>query len=412
MMQFEKGSRVTGRVIGLDGAGLAKVGIWCKRLDWRGRGPAPTKLTSTGADGTFSIPPIATGRHVLQIITRDLGAKELAVAFANPVIEAKDDAPVELEIRPLPTVELTFDARVTRANAEFRDFEVRVSGTLPGTKAGDPAAYWTRQETTKLAEGKHTIAVPAGLQNTSIRAGGIYMRRGDAPVFIWQRGSDAQPATTSIIELGIMDKPQTISVTVRDAQQEENLEARASRDDTRAEIGGSRGTRGRRCAPAEARIRAEAFEKLAAVCAQRWENSRGGLIDQLAEQIESFIKQTPEGKDTVALGLQLARCYILKEASISFSRRLISPALRLDSRGRCDITRRHQRYLHSSGELGELCEGIRQSARRAGRKTTAEATGIGGLGRADGERSARRVAVGAGFNDGDSFHFACGALRP
>ncbi len=217
VMQFSKGSRVTGRVIGLDGAGLAKVGIWCKRLDWRGRGPAPMKLTSTGADGTFSIPPIAMGRHVLQILTRDLGAKELAAAFANPVIEAKSDAPFEVKIRPLPTVDLTLDARVIRANAEFPDFEVRVSGTLPDTKEGDPAAYWTRQETTKLTEGKHTIAVPAGLQNVQLRADPIYMRKGDDPAFLWQREGVWKREVGPTLEPGVADKPQTIRVTVQDA---------------------------------------------------------------------------------------------------------------------------------------------------------------------------------------------------
>ncbi|TXT32555.1 MAG: hypothetical protein FD138_2044, partial [Planctomycetota bacterium] len=217
VMQFAKGSRVTGRVIGLDGEGLAKVGIWCKRLDWHGRGPAPTKLTSTGADGTFSIPPIATGRHVLQILTRDLGAKELTVAFANHVIETKDDAPVAVEIRPLPTVDLTLNARVLRGKPEFSDFELRVSGTLPGRKAGEPGSYWTRQETTKLTKGKHTIAVPAGLQNTSLRADRIYMRKDDEPAFIWQREGDEKRVSTNMLELGLMDQPQTISLTVQDA---------------------------------------------------------------------------------------------------------------------------------------------------------------------------------------------------
>jgi beta-lactamase regulating signal transducer with metallopeptidase domain len=292
MMQFEKGSRVTGRVIGLDGAGLAKVGIWCKRLDWRGRGPAPMKLTSTGADGTFSIPPIATGRHVLQIITRDLGANELAVAFANQVIEAKDDAPLELEIRPLPTVDLVLDARVIRANAEFRDFEVRVSGTLPGTKPGDPAAYWTRQETTKLAEGKHTIAVPAGLQNTSIRAGGVSMRKGDAPVFIWQRGSDAQPATTSILELGLLDKPQTISVTVRDAPQEEMLEKPAPPATTP-------GPKSAQAGPRADDVALQPKHESAQSLFRKWQaNARtdgkipGALIGQLARTTDDAVKQT------------------------------------------------------------------------------------------------------------------------
>ena len=217
VMQFAKGSRVTGRVIGLDGAGLAKVGIWCKQLDWHGRGPAPSKLTSTGADGTFSIPPIATGRHLLQILTRDLGAKELTVAFANHVIEAKDDAPVAVEIRPLPTVDLTLDARVLREKPEFPDFEFRVSGTLPGHKPGEPASYWTRQETTKLTEGKHTIAVPAGLQNVTLRADRIYMRKDDEPAFTWQREGDEKRVSTNTLELGLMDQPQTISLTVQDA---------------------------------------------------------------------------------------------------------------------------------------------------------------------------------------------------
>ena len=75
VMQFAKGSHVSGRVIGLDGEGLAKVGIWCKRLDWLGRGPAPAKLTSTGGDGTFSIPSIATGKYLLVIATGDLGVQ-------------------------------------------------------------------------------------------------------------------------------------------------------------------------------------------------------------------------------------------------------------------------------------------------------------------------------------------------
>ena len=217
VMQFAKGSRVTGRVIGLDGAGLAKVGIWCKRLDWHGRGPAPSKLTSTGADGTFSIPSIATGKYLLVILTRDLGAKELTVAFANHVIEAKDDAPVAVEIRSLPTVDLTLDVRVLRGKPEFPDFELRVSGTLPGNKAGEPASYWTRQETTKLREGKHTIAVPAGLQNATARADRIYMRKDDEPVFLWRREGDEKRVSTNTLELGLMDQPQTISLTVQDA---------------------------------------------------------------------------------------------------------------------------------------------------------------------------------------------------
>ena len=56
------------------------------------------------------------------------------MAFANHVIEAKDDAPVAVEIRPLPTVDLTLDARVLCEKPEFLDFELRVSGTLPGHK--------------------------------------------------------------------------------------------------------------------------------------------------------------------------------------------------------------------------------------------------------------------------------------
>jgi hypothetical protein len=217
VLQFAKGSHVTGRVIGLDGAGLAKVGIWCKQLEWRGLGPAPMKLTSTGADGTFSLPPIGAGKYVLQIITRDLGAKELAVAFANPVIATKDDAPVEVKIRPLPTVDFTFDVRVRRGKVEFPDFELRVSGTLPGAKAGDPAAYWTRQETTKLTEGRHTIAVPAGLQNVQLRADRIYMRKGDEPAFLWQREGVEKREAGHTLELGVGDKPQTIGLTVQDA---------------------------------------------------------------------------------------------------------------------------------------------------------------------------------------------------
>ena len=217
VMQFAKGSDVNGRVFGLDGAGLAKVGIWCKQLEWHGRGPAPSKLTSTSADGTFSIPSIATGKHLLVILTRDLGAKELTVAFANHVIEAKDDARVGVEIRPLPTVNLTLDARVLRGNPEFPDYELRVSGTLPDHKAGEPASFWTRQETTKLTKGKHTIAVPAGLQNATVRADRIYMRRDDEPVFLWKRESDEKQVSTNTLELGLMDKPQTISLTVQDA---------------------------------------------------------------------------------------------------------------------------------------------------------------------------------------------------
>ena len=217
VMQFAKGSDVTGRVFGLDGAGLAKVGIWCKQLEWHGLGPAPSKLTSTSADGTFSIPSIATGKHLLVILTRDLGAKELTMAFANHVIEAKDDEPVAVEIRPLPTVNLTLDARVLRGNPEFPDFELRVSGNLPDHKAGEPASYWTRQETTKLTEGKHTLAVPAGLQNATVRADRIYMRKDDEPAFTWRREGDTKRVSTNTLELGLMDKPQTISLTVHDA---------------------------------------------------------------------------------------------------------------------------------------------------------------------------------------------------
>ncbi len=94
---------------------------------------------------------------------------------------------------------------------------MRVSGKLPGVKAGDPAAYWTRQETTQLTEGKHTIAVPAGLQNVQLRADPIYMRKGDDPAFLWQREGVEKRETGHMLELGVADKPQTIGLTVQDA---------------------------------------------------------------------------------------------------------------------------------------------------------------------------------------------------
>ena len=122
-----------------------------------------------------------------------------------------------MDIRPLPTVDLTLDAQVLRGSVEFRDFELRVSGTLPGHQAGDPAGFWTRQETAKLTEGKHTIAVPAGLQNATGRADRIYMRNGDDPVFLWRREGDEKRVVNNTLELGLVDKPQTLGVTLQDA---------------------------------------------------------------------------------------------------------------------------------------------------------------------------------------------------
>ena len=176
------------------------------------------KLTSTGADGTFSIPSIASGRHILQIITRDLGAKELAVAFANPVINAKDDAPVAVEIRPLPTVDLTLDARVLRGKVEFPDFELWIRGTLPGhVGAWKPESSWARQEPAKLIEGKYTIAIPKDLAQVTVQARPIYMRKGDVPAFIWRREGVEKREVGNTFALGVADKAHTVGLTVQDA---------------------------------------------------------------------------------------------------------------------------------------------------------------------------------------------------
>ena len=55
------------------------------------------------------------------------------------------------------------------------------------------------------------------MQNTSVRADRIYMRKDDEPVFTWQREGDEKRVSSNTLELGLMDKPQTISLTLQDA---------------------------------------------------------------------------------------------------------------------------------------------------------------------------------------------------
>ena len=43
------------------------------------------------------------------------------------------------------------------------------------------------------------------------------MRKGDEPVFTWRREGDEKRILNNTLELGLVDKPQTLGVTVQDA---------------------------------------------------------------------------------------------------------------------------------------------------------------------------------------------------
>ncbi len=59
--------------------------------------------------------------------------------------------------------------------------------------------------------------MPAGLQNVQLRTDPIYMRKGDDPAFLWQREGVEKREAGHLLEPGVVDKPQTIGLSVQDA---------------------------------------------------------------------------------------------------------------------------------------------------------------------------------------------------
>jgi len=240
-IRFSNGRVVTGKVVGLDGKGLANVQVWSTRQNPRVQGLYPlicNRLATTGDDGAFTLPPLAAGKHLLKIGTSSLGDDELSVAFANQLVDVPDSEPlrldgltvngnlqlaeenhdpIEVDFRPLKTVNITLDVSVNRSNPKFSDFEVRISGRLPGINSANPASFWIRQGTTTLAQGHFTIPVPEGLTHASIRAAPVYMRTGDKPEFIWHRPNDPTPKKIDQLELGTVSAQLGLALTVRDA---------------------------------------------------------------------------------------------------------------------------------------------------------------------------------------------------
>ena len=184
------------------------------------------------------MPPLAAGEHLLKIETRSLGDDELSIAFANQLIDVPDTEPLHLDgqgvkgnlllaeenhdpiaidFRPLKTVNITLDVTVNRSNPEFNDFEVRISGRLPGMTSADPASFWTRPGRTTLTQGHFTIAVPEGMTRASIHAAPIYMKTDDKPEFVWQRPNNPTPKQIDHLELGTVSEPLELTLTVKDA---------------------------------------------------------------------------------------------------------------------------------------------------------------------------------------------------
>ena len=240
-IRFSKGRTVTGKVVGLDGKGLANVRVSCVRQNPRVQGLYSlicNRTATTGDDGAFTLPPLGAGDYLLKIETHSLGDDELSIAFANQRINSSDTEPlhlegqavkgnlllakqnhepIEVDFRPLKTVNITLDVTVNRSNPKFNDFEVRISGRLPGMTSADPASFWTRPGRATLTQGHFTIAVPEGLTRASINAAPVYMRIGDKPEFIWQRPNDATPKNIDQLELGTVSEPLGLALTVKDA---------------------------------------------------------------------------------------------------------------------------------------------------------------------------------------------------
>ncbi len=253
-IQFSTGRRITGRVTGLDGKGLANVYVMSRRQNARRETWSVmrnSRSATTGEDGSFILPRHAAGTFLLHISTTKLGKDELDLAFANQIVEVEDTTPwavnfrqlltansgnqlnlspspklpipdtdplsISIEIRPLETVDITLDVVVDREDPAFGDFEVRISGHLPGMNANDPRSYWTRNNTTKLTTGKFAIAVPRGLTMCNLYAQPIYMRKNDNPVFIWKRPAREVREVASRLKLDTISETVDLALGVQDA---------------------------------------------------------------------------------------------------------------------------------------------------------------------------------------------------
>ena len=152
-----------------------------------------------------------------QLLTANSGNQVSASLAKEVPLSNADSSAINLEIRPLETVDISLDVVVDRKNSAFSDFELRINGFLPGVDTKDPCAWWIRDESTKLTTGKYTIAVPKGLTNVTLSAQKVYMRKDDDPGFIWKRRSGEELDATGRLSFETISEPMALGLRVHDA---------------------------------------------------------------------------------------------------------------------------------------------------------------------------------------------------